>query len=104
VEEQTLLVAGSNPSFRLTREESHVASLKCHSPYGTTPCTDLDGAVPQHHSENMLLLHLQIRFSDWPEYIHRYSHYSAWLLAAELDAVIAMKSSARFGPNERIQA
>src|SRR6516162_2758683 len=62
-EEQALLVACSNPSFRLTREESHFASLKCHSPHGGTPRPHLNSPVPQHHSENMFVLHLQVRLS-----------------------------------------
>jgi len=64
VEEQTFLLASSNPSFRLTREESHFASLKCYSPQGRTPRSHLNSAVPQHHRENMFLLNQQIRFSD----------------------------------------
>jgi hypothetical protein len=63
-EEQTLLVAGSNPSFRMTREESHFASLEVHPPHGRAPRAHLDGAGPQHHGENVFVQHLEIRLSD----------------------------------------
>jgi hypothetical protein len=63
-EEQTLLVAGSNPSFRMTRKKSYVTYLERYAPHGRTPRPNLDGAVPQHHSENMLILHSHIRLSD----------------------------------------
>jgi hypothetical protein len=63
-EEQTLLVAASNPSFRMTRKKSYFTCLERYALHGRTPRPNLDGAVPQHHSENMLILHSHIRLSE----------------------------------------
>src|SRR5215469_14200801 len=63
-EKQTLLVAASNPSFRMTRMKSHFTCLESYALHGRTPRPNLDGAVPQHHSENMFILHSHIGLSD----------------------------------------
>jgi hypothetical protein len=63
-EEQTLLVAASNPSFRMTRKKSYFTCLERYSLHGRTPRPNLDAAVPQHHSENMLILYSHIGLSD----------------------------------------
>ncbi len=59
-----LLVAGSDPSFRVTREKAHFSGLKCPPP-------TLNGAMPHHHRESVFVQHVQIRVHDRPEYIHR---------------------------------
>src|SRR5215468_1366341 len=73
-EEQTLLLAGSNPSFHTTREKSHCARLECYSSHCGTLPANLNAARPQHHTENMLLLHLHMWVSDQRKHIHLYSH------------------------------
>jgi hypothetical protein len=72
--EQTLLVTGSNPSFRTTREKSHFSRLERYSSHCGTLQAHLDEAGPQHHPENMLVLDLHVRFFDRRKHIHRYFH------------------------------
>src|SRR5262249_455277 len=54
-EKQTLLVAGSNPSFHTTREKSHFPCLEGYSSHCGTLQAHLNKAGPQHHAENMFI-------------------------------------------------
>src|SRR5262249_15812377 len=74
VEEQTLLVAGSNPSFHTTRKKSHFPCLERYTLHRGTLQAYFNEAGPQHHTENMIVLHLYARLSDRRKYIHSYSH------------------------------
>src|SRR6516164_843758 len=73
-EEQTLLVAASHPSFRMTRKKSDFTCLERYSLHRRTPRPNLDGALPQHHGENMLILHSHVGLSNRSVYIHHYFH------------------------------
>jgi hypothetical protein len=63
-DEQTLLVAASNPSFRMTRKKSYFTCLEPYALHARAPRPNLNGAVPQHHSENMFIQHSHIGLSD----------------------------------------
>ena len=78
-----LLVSGSDPSFRVAREKAHFSGLKCHPPHGRTSRSHLNGAMPNHHRENVFVQHVQIRVHDRPEYIHRYSLFLRHPLLAD---------------------
>src|SRR5262249_26867138 len=73
-EEQALLVAGSNPSFHTTRKKSHFPCLEGYSSHCGTLQAHLNETGPQHHPENMLILHLHARVSDGRKHFHSYSH------------------------------
>src|SRR5262249_28792162 len=96
-QEQTLLVAGPNPSFHATWKKAHFASLERYSSRCGTLQADLNEAGPEHHAENMLILHLHMRRSGRCMHIYSYSH-SLGHPPRRLDALIVSKNSARFGP------
>src|SRR5262245_60700713 len=73
-QEQTLLVAGPNPSFHATWKKSHFASLERYSSHCGALQAHLNEAGPQHHAENMLILHLHMRRSGRCMHIYSYSH------------------------------
>src|SRR5215472_6751506 len=73
-QEQTLLVAGSNPPFHTTREESHFSRLEGYSSHCGTLQAHLNEARPQYHRENMLILYLHVRLSGRRVHIYGYSH------------------------------
>src|SRR5262249_8512598 len=73
-EQQALLAAGPNPSFHTTREKTHFLCLERYSSHCGTLQAHLNEAGPQHYAENMLILHLHVRFPDRRNHIHRYSH------------------------------
>jgi hypothetical protein len=73
-EEQTLLVAGPNPSFHATWKKSHFACLEPYSSHCGTLQAHLNEAGPQHHTENMLILHLHARLSGRRMHIYSHSH------------------------------
>jgi hypothetical protein len=102
-EEQTLLVAGSDRSFHATRKKSHLPCLERHSSHCRTLQAYLNEAGPQHHAENMLILHLRLRVSDKRKHIHVYSHslYDSFWAIRCFDR---HEESARFDPNGRNQA
>jgi hypothetical protein len=102
-EKQTLLMAGSNPSLHTTREKSHFPRMERYSSHCGALQTNLNKARSQHHSENVIILHLHEWTSDRRKHIHCHSH-SCVTSPRAFDALIVIKNSARFGPKERTQA
>src|SRR5215469_8358968 len=74
-QEQTLLVAGPNPSFHAMWKKSHFACLERYSSHCGALQAYLNEAGPQHHTENMLILHLHARLSGRRMHIYSYSHF-----------------------------
>ena len=64
-------MAGSYPSSHTAREKSHFPCLERYPSHCGTLQAHLDEAGTQHHTENMLIVHLHVRLSDRRKQFHR---------------------------------